>query len=275
MTASGWLAVAVAVALIAGPATSATRLETLAGSGRLGEPAAATTVSMARRRRWHRIAPAALGCAVAVVAVIAVIGGAALAIAAAALCSTSWVAARDAVHRRAAQARAAQLRSALRVLVGELQAGARPAAALAAAAETGSLHGATFGAAARAAADGADAAAVLVANPATRTTGLAWRLGEAVGSELAGVLSRVEHDLAASAEQRRSAAVALAGPQASAALLAALPLLGMALGAAMGAQPWAVLVGMPAGRMLACAGVLLDVAGVLWMRRILNRAQRP
>ena len=78
----------------------------------------------------------------------------------------------------------------------------------------------------------------------------------------------------AAADQRRTVAIALAGPRASAALLTALPLLGIALGAAMGARPWAVLLGMPAGRVLSCVGVLLDAVGVLWMRRILTRAQR-
>src|SRR5207248_2002412 len=83
--------------------------------------------------------------------------------------------------------------------IGELQAGARPPAALAAAAETAPLHAAVFAAAARAAAEGDDAAEVLVGEAATRSIGLAWRLGETLGLEIAGVLSRVEHDLAAAA----------------------------------------------------------------------------
>ncbi|MDT4928572.1 MAG: hypothetical protein QOF92_1439, partial [Pseudonocardiales bacterium] len=35
------------------------------------------------------------------------------------------------------------------------------------------------------------------------------------------------------------------------------------------------LTGAPAGKVLCCVGVLLDVAGVFWMRRIVHRAERP
>jgi Flp pilus assembly protein TadB len=43
----------------------------------------------------------------------------------------------------------------------------------------------------------------------------------------------------------------------------------------MGAHPGGFLLGAGAGRAVCCAGVLLDVAGVLWMRAILRRAERP
>jgi tight adherence protein B len=81
--------------------------------------------------------------------------------------------------------------------------------------------------------------------------------------------------LADAEEQRRTVGVALAGPRSSAALLTGLPLVGIGLGAAMGARPWEFLLGSPAGRIVCCVGVVLDTAGVLWMRRILRRAERP
>jgi Flp pilus assembly protein TadB len=43
----------------------------------------------------------------------------------------------------------------------------------------------------------------------------------------------------------------------------------------MGARPWDFLIGAPAGRAVCCVGVVLDVAGVAWMRHILRRAERP
>jgi tight adherence protein B len=182
------------------------------------------------------------------------------------------VTARDAARRRDTAARHAQLLAALRVLIGELDAGARPAMTLAAAAGIAPAHARVFTEAA--AADAGDAGTVLSADPATRLIGLAWQLSEQAGAELSGVLTRVTHDLAAEDEQRRAVAVALAGPRASAGVLAGLPLLGFALGAAMGARPWAFLLGDGAGRVVCCAGVLLDVGGLLWMRRILRRAER-
>jgi tight adherence protein B len=197
-----------------------------------------------------------------------------LAVAAAAVCALAWFLARDVARRRAAAASHRQLLGALRLLIVELEAGARPSAALATAAEVGPAHAQVFGAASAAAADGRDAAAMLANEASTRPIGLAWRLGEDTGAALAGVLSRVALDLTAEDEQRRSVGVALAGARASAALLTGLPLLGIGLGAAMGARPWAFLLGAPAGRAVCCAGVLLDVAGVVWMRRILRRAER-
>jgi tight adherence protein B len=122
------------------------------------------------------------------------------------------------------------------------------------------------------AADGGDAAAVLEAAPATRALGCAWRLGERTGAGLAAVLARVSADLEQEEQQRRAVAVALAGPQASATVLAGLPVLGLLLGAAMGGHPLAFLVGTRAGSLVGATGVLLDVAGLAWLRAILRRA---
>ena len=69
-------------------------------------------------------------------------------------------------------------------------------------------------------------------------------------------------------------AVELAGPRASAAMLAALPLLGLALGAAMGADPIGALTGSLAGLALGAAGIVLDALGILWMVRIVAAAAR-
>jgi tight adherence protein B len=272
MTGPGWLALAAAIACSTVPARAVSRLGGLVGAGRLGAVAVGRDVVPARRvdRRW---VPALLLALASVAAGLG--GGVLMAVAAGAACATGWLVYRDARRRSTTVARRVQLRSALRLLIGELEAGARPAAALAAAAEAGVAYARAFRAAAAAATGAGEAGAVLAAEVDLRPIGLAWRLGEDAGLELAGVLGRVGLDLAAEEEQRRSVAVALAGPRASAALLAGLPLLGFALGAAMGARPWAVLLGLPPGRAVCCAGVLLDAAGVLWMRHILRRAQRP
>lgn len=274
MTGAGWLALAAGIVLLAAPAASGTRLEMLAGAGRLAEADAAGVAG--GRRRERRLPSLRLGAALAGCAVLAIAAAAGplIAGAVAAVCRVGWVLAADVRRQRIMQSRTAQLRGGLRVLIGELEAGARPATALGAAAEVAPAHAAVFTAAAHAAADGDDAADPLAADPDTRPIGMAWRLGESVGLEVGGVLARVEHDLASIEEQRRTVAVALAGARASAVLLAGLPMIGIALGAAMGARPWAVLLCTPAGRVLAFVGVLLDVGGVLWMRRILRGAQR-
>lgn len=280
MSPLGWLALA-AVLLACAPARLPARLAGLAGSGRL-----VRRRSPGRRRRHIRAVGRPLGSglpfgfgavtaggAAALAALMT--GGVLLGIAVAAVAGTAGVVGRDVVLRRQALARHAQLLAALRVLIAELEAGGRAAAALIAAADAAPAHAATFRSAAATARTGGDADRVLAADPDTELLGHAWRLGEQAGAPPAAVLTRVAADLGAADEQRRAVAVALAGPRSSAALLTGLPLLGLALGLAMGARPLAFLAGAPAGRAVCCAGVLLDVAGVLWMRRILRKAQQP
>jgi tight adherence protein B len=160
------------------------------------------------------------------------------------------------------------------VLIGELEAGSRPAAALGAARDAAPLHAAAFGAAAAASSGSADAGAALLGYPDTRSIGLAWQLGADTGMALAAVLDRVAADLHAEREHRRIVEAVLAGPRASALMLAGLPLVGIALGAAMGARPLTVLTASLGGQLLCLVGVLLDVTGLLWMRRLLARAER-
>lgn len=277
MTPLTWLAMAVAAAIAAGSSPASARVRCLASAGRLagvepdgrapGWPAARGRLG--RSGRWLTAAVAAAG-----VVLTAALAGPALGIAAAAVGWTATVLGRDVVAARVAAGRRRDLSAAVRVLVAELESGARAAAALRAAVEVAPTYGALLSAAASAAAGAHDAAAVLLSHPDTRAVGLAWRLGESTGTALGGVLGRVGADLADGDEQRRTVGTALAGPRASAAVLTGLPLLGIGLGAAMGARPWDFLLGSPAGRVVCCVGVVLDAAGVLWMRRILRRAER-
>jgi tight adherence protein B len=275
VTAAAWLALAGAIGLAAAPGPVPTRVGALTGAGRLvgrdGLGRSGLRWSGPSTVSWRRLA--VLSVAAASIGVTAA-RGPLLGVAAAAAGAAVWVVVRDAVAARAVAARRAQLLAALRVLIGELEAGARPPSSLAAAGEAGRAYAAVFTAAASAAAAGQDAGAALLDEPDTRVVGLAWQLGEDTGTALAVVLSRVADDLAAADDQRRAVAVALAGPRASAAVLSGLPVVGLGLGAAMGARPWQFLLGPTSGRAVCCAGVLLDVAGVLWMRRILRRAGR-
>jgi tight adherence protein B len=281
MTPLTWLLLAAALAVCATPGRLPRRVGALVGGGRLVDVGAGA--SAANRpglsRRWlaaPRASPAVGALAAGIGLVGGVLaGGGPIGVAGAAVGGTGWLLLRDLRATRAANAGRAHLLSAVRVLVAELEAGTRPSAALAAAAEAGPLHADGFRAAADAAAGAHDAGAVLAGRPETRLIGLAWRLGEDTGVALAAVLARVAADLAAADEQRRTVAVALAGPRSSAFLLTGLPLLGIALGITMGAHPTQFLTQAGPGRTVCCVGVLLDVAGVLWMRRILRRAERP
>lgn len=99
-------------------------------------------------------------------------------------------------------------------------------------------------------------------------------LSARTGCSLATVVSAVEDDLRARLRLSRELLVATAGPRSSARLLAGLPLLGLAMGSGVGADPWAVLTTTGSGQALLVAGVLLEVAGIAWTGRLVRRIAR-
>lgn len=275
MTAALAAALGAGALLLAGPLPRPARAAALAGAGRLA--ANADDGPPVKPARLPLRQPRLVGVAVAVVLVVlACAAGLLLAVPAAVLGGLGLLLARDLVSRRRESARRRAAASVLRILIGELDAGAQPAAALAAAADADPELAGPFAAAATAAAAGEDAGEVLAnqPNPQLRALGAAWQLSTATGAALSAVLTRIAADLAAVEDQRRAVAGALAGPRSSALVLALLPALGVLLGAGMGAHPLHFLFGSPAGRLLGCAGVVLDAAGVLWMRALLRRAER-
>jgi tight adherence protein B len=104
--------------------------------------------------------------------------------------------------------------------------------------------------------------------------GVAWQVAEVAGAPLADLLDRLETDLRGLERVRQMAAAQAAGAQATAWLLAALPVAGIGVGFGMGADPLRVLLGTPVGA--ACAGValLLQVAGLTWSARLAGNQAR-
>ena len=275
MTPAGWVGIAVAVLLLVRPASRSLRLAGLAHRGRLAaHPVMPPPRAADASRRRGPFGAAAAAALIAGAGLLAVHVGV-LVVPVAAAAGVGLLLGRDVSSRRRADARSRDLATAISLLVGELEAGSQPAVALLAAAEVAPSI-AELGQAAGVAADGRDPSTVLAASPDPRVQvlGTAWRLGSATGVALAAVLGRVAGDVAAAEEQRRAVGVALAGPRASATLMAGLPLLGIALGSAMGADPVRLLTTGHAGRLLCCSGILLDLAGVLWMRSVMRRAAR-
>ncbi len=101
-----------------------------------------------------------------------------------------------------------------------------------------------------------------------------WELALAHGAPLAPVAGRI----AAAARDRLQHCSAvraeLAGPRASARLLAMLPVFGLGLGAALGADPLHVLVATPAGLTCLLGALVLEGAGLRWTGALLRRAER-
>jgi tight adherence protein B len=94
------------------------------------------------------------------------------------------------------------------------------------------------------------------------------------GCSLAAVAGAVEDDLRARHRHRLELRSGTAAPRASAALLAALPLLGLAMGNGVGADPWGVLTGTGVGQVLLVGGFALEAAGLAWSGRLVARATR-
>jgi tight adherence protein B len=179
---------------------------------------------------------------------------------------------------RAARRRATRRRTAavelVTILAAELRGGAEPRAALAAAAA-----GAHPAVAAAARSPAADVPGVLAS--ADKDVGLlsdlaaAWRVVELTGAPLAGPAARLAAAARADEAVRREVAAQLAGPRATAMLLAALPLSGVLLGTGLGADPVGFLLMTPPGRVCLLVGTLLVATGVSWTEAIAARAEPP
>jgi tight adherence protein B len=96
-------------------------------------------------------------------------------------------------------------------------------------------------------------------------------LAERTGAPLADLIDRIEADARAGDRARASAIAQAAGAQATALLLAALPVGGLALGYAIGADPLAMLLHTPLGAICACTAITLQVLGLLWSQRLQPR----
>jgi tight adherence protein B len=100
----------------------------------------------------------------------------------------------------------------------------------------------------------------------------AVRLSSWTGCSLAGVVTAVEDDLRARLHAEQELRSAVAGPRASAAVLAGLPVLGLLMGSGVGADPWRVLTTTGTGTVLLVLGVALELAGTAWSARLVRRA---
>ena len=97
-----------------------------------------------------------------------------------------------------------------------------------------------------------------------------WRLSDRYGVPLAALLDTISIDLADRVDARSRRAAAVSGPRASGYVLAVMPALGLVLGAGMGTDPIAVLLGTGAGHLMLLVGGGLTCAGLAWTARIVR-----
>lgn len=126
-------------------------------------------------------------------------------------------------------------------------------------------------AAARPSGDVPAALDALAGQPGGSTAGdlaAAWRVADLTGCGLADPVARVLRGHRAEDRLRREVGAQLAGPKATAALLSGLPLVGLLLGIALGADPVGFLLGPAVGRLVLVVGIALVAVGILWTRSI-------
>ncbi len=184
-------------------------------------------------------------------------------------------------RRRIRLARTNEFAAGLRLFVAELRVGSHPASAAEGAAEDAPADVApVFRNLAAATRLGGDATTVLadeaaqdaeLAGPLGRMA-RAWSLAERHGVALADLLDAVRRDVEHGAASARDVEAKMAGPRATAAVLAALPVLGVALGEAVGASPLRVFRDGWGGQVLLLIGVGLLCAGVAWTGRLTRTA---
>lgn len=211
----------------------------------------------------------------ALAALVALSIGIATSLGPALLFSTAAIAAISAIvrwqlnrHRRsrAESARRALIIEACDVLAADLSAGRPPQDALDGASQScAELR--VVAAAAKLGGDVAGALEIAAESPGAeglRALGAAWKVADESGAAFASIVERLADSLRADEAVRRQIAANLAGTRSTARLLAGLPLLGTALGYAIGADPLTFLTTTPAGWLCLTAGLALTTTGLLW-----------
>lgn len=246
----------------------------------LGGPSPAGRIGAGNRPRWA-VGPLVPVAVFAGVSVFLVVGRWSVALAALIAVGTAGWTLRE-VHRgRRARRRQATTATFLGHLVGQLRAGATMPRAITTATGqlpddappeiVGVLH--TVAGHTRRGGEGA----ALLAEAASRTPELAsvgalWRIADRHGIPLAPLMEQAQARLDARARHRAATGAALQGPQATAVVLTLLPVAGVGMGAAMGADPLGLLLGGGLGGLLLVLGVGLAAGGFLWSRQLISGA---
>ena len=221
-------------------------------------------------------------------AALAVLMGPAGLLAAAAVTGTAVLLVRRALRDRSRRTALIDILAGLRMLSRELRAGAEPAVAARNAASAARGDGAvvlrTLAEMARsddrsAQAPGAATGGMLGSLATDRPPVVqvsarlrsGWLLTRRHGVAFTPLIDALAADLAEqiAADAERSGEVA--GPRTSGYVMALLPVLGLALGAGMGADPVRVLVASSLGNILMLVGISLTCAGLLWSDRIVRQ----
>ena len=216
--------------------------------------------------------------AIAAVAIAGALAGAAGVLATGAALATGTLLVRQALSERRRRTALTDIVAGLRMLGRELRAGAEPAVAAAHAGSAARGQGAEVLAGVAQLARFDSALAVKVdddtSDPRVQTLiqlRSGWLLTRRHGLAFTPLVDALAVDLSGQLAADAERAGQVAGPRMSGYVMAFLPLMGLALGVGMGADPLRVLLSTAVGNVLLVVGVLLTCAGLLWSARIVRR----
>ena len=110
--------------------------------------------------------------------------------------------------------------------------------------------------------------------PVLASLSAAWQVAAGSGAGLAAASRSLGGAAAERERTRRELASEMAGPRATARILALLPLVGLLLGSGFGGSPWTWLTGTPLGLAILAVGLVLEIAGLVWVRWLVRRVER-
>lgn len=182
-------------------------------------------------------------------------------------------------RRAACRSEGEAMAAAFETVVGELRVGAHPLHAFGiAAAESSGAVGTALRIITARVSLGADIATGLRAMASGSAVpcyweriAVCWSLAADHGLAMATLIRAAQRDIVERQRFRLGVDSSLAGARATAAILAGLPLVGIALGEVIGAHPTRFLLGGGAGGWLLVIGAGLIGAGVLWSDHIVDR----
>jgi tight adherence protein B len=251
-------------------------------TGLIAAATAAAAVSLLTRRSrhspavaWSRSRPGAVGVVVVVAAgglCIGLLDASRVVLALVAAGVVAAIAREMARRRRTGDAdrRAEQVLTMCDGLASDLRTGQPPVRALESAADDWPEL-APVAAAAALGADVPTALRQLASHPGAgqlRIVAAAWQVAHGSGAGLAGALTMAARSLRADRATARVVATEMAAAQATARLLAVLPVAVVLLGSGLGGDPVGFLLESPVGIVCLCLGLLLEYAGLVWLARI-------
>ena len=101
-----------------------------------------------------------------------------------------------------------------------------------------------------------------------------WQVSAGSGAGLSDAAYRLGTAALQRERMRRDLAAQMAGTRTTARVLALLPVVGLLLGSGLGGSPVAWLFTTPLGLLALAAGVMLEIVGIWWVRRLVTSVER-